>query len=117
MSLLNTNYRLDSDQHGLAIITVTGRCTHDSAAAIEAGVTARYEMVTLPHVAGAVMKVLDGTSPALRAITVTTTGRTYQCVKVYARVNPLSPVQTSGAYSGKAICSYEIRYQQVGGIA
>lgn len=120
MTILNKNYRIETGEYGLAVITVTGRCTADEAAAIEAGCTRFYDLASIPQTSGAVLRSKDGTVPVLVQITPTTTGLSYWCVKVDGRVNPLSAVQPAGAPAaivGKAILSYMIRYQQVGAVA
>lgn len=120
MSFLNTNYRIETGEYGLAVITATGRCTADEAAAIEGGCSRRYDLVAIPQTSGAVLRAKDGTNPALVSITPTTTGRTYLCVKVDGRCNPLAAVQPFGApaaISGKAILSFIMRYQEAGSVA
>lgn len=117
MSFISRNWKVESDQYGAAVITETGRCTASEAAAIEAGCTRRFELITLPNVAGVILKSMDGSVPALVAVTPSTIGRTYNCVKTDGRVEPLAPVQTGGTYSGAAIMRYTMRYQQVGGVA
>lgn len=117
MSILDTKHWLDTDGNGMAVIKVTGRCTHDEARAIESGCTRRYEMILLPHASGAILKSLDGTVPLLVKVTPPTIGRTYQCVKVGGRTRPFAYQQKAGPYIGKSILSYEIVYQEVGGVA
>ena len=115
---ISRNQQIDTDEStGLAVIVETGRCTHDEAAAIEAGCTRRYRVVTVPAASGGVLVALDGTTPSLRRITHTATGRTYTCVKTDGRCHAMSPVQTGGVAVGKAVCRYTIRYQQVGSVA
>lgn len=114
--ILEEKYDLSTDENGLVVITITGRCTHDEAAAIESGCTLRYQMVPLPHAQGAILKTMDGTIPMLSIVTPPTIGLPYTCVKVRGRVNPLAYVQEEGPFAGFAILKYEMVYQQVGGV-
>jgi len=115
MTKLNDNYRITPDQYGLVIIEVTGRCTHDEVATIEANCCRDYKMVPIPNASGAVLKSLDGTQPRVVSVTPTTFGsKSYDCVKVEGRCNPLAPVQDAGDYSGSAIVTFFEKYQQVG---
>ncbi len=118
MSILERRYRLSTDGYGLAVIEVTGRCTGEEAATIEANCTRRYVMVPLPNAAGAILKSLDGTQPTIVEVTPSTiTSRTYRCVKVDGRVNPFTPQQQAGSHTGKTVLQFLMRYQQVGGVA
>lgn len=119
MTILSRNYQIDTDaQTGLSVITLSGRCTGDEAAGIERDCTRRYEMVTLPNAAGAILKSHDGTNPKVIEITPSTiTTRKYKCVKVDGRVNPLAPAQPDGPYAGQTILRFMVRYQEVGGVA
>jgi len=117
MSILNQNYQVETGEYGLAVITITGRCTSDEAATIETGCTRRYDLVPIPQAAGAVLRSKDGTSPAIIAITHPTMNRVYLCVKVDGRCNSFAAVQTGGPNSGKAIGRFMIRYQEVGSVA
>ncbi len=118
MTTINENYAMATDPAtGLNKITVTGRCTDDEAASIESGCTRRFSLVTYPHAAGAILKSLDGTRPAVRSITPPTLPRrTYRCVKVDGRVTPFAYRQRAGSYNGKAILHFTIVWQEVGGI-
>lgn len=119
MSKFSARYHVSRDGNGLAVIEETGRCYPSDRASIEANVTWRYQMITLPQAAGAVLKALDGTAPRVQSVTPTTftSGGSFRCVKVAAWCTPFAPVQTGGDHSGQAILSYVIRYQQVGGVA
>lgn len=118
MTFLNKNYKISKDGFGLAIIEETGRCTADEVTTVENGITRRHEMVPIPNSSGAVLKALDGSQPAVIEVTPSTiTTRTYLCVKIMGFVNPLTPVQEAGTYSGSAITTYLIRYQEVGSVA
>jgi hypothetical protein len=118
MSILEENYHLSTDENGLAVIEVTGRCTQDEVTGVEGNCTRRYQMVRLPNASGAILKSLDGTLPALVFVTPSTMPtRTYKCVKVDGRCNPLAPQQSGGTYSGYMILTYLKRYQEVGGVA
>lgn len=118
MTMLDTKYWLDTDTTtGLAVIKVTGRCTSDEAKGIETGCVRRFEMVTLPHANGAILKSLDGTVPKVVPVTPPTIGRIYRCVKVGGRTRPFAYRQPAGPYVNKTILSYEIIYQEVGGVA
>lgn len=121
MTILNRNYRIESGEHGAAVITITGRCTADELTAIEAGCCRRYSLVPIPNSSGVVFKALDGSNPALVNITPSTAGstiaKTFTCVKVDARCNPMTAIQTAGPNSGKAILSFMQRYQEVDSVA
>ena len=106
-----------SGEAGTYVIEETGLCLATDVAGIEAGCCRRYKMVPIPAAAGAILKILDGTSPILAAITLTTTGAVYGCAKVYAEVNPFAPPQDGGLLRGKAVLQYTIRWQQVGGVS
>lgn len=118
MSIVETKYRLSTDPNGLAVIEVSGRCTGDEAAAIEANCTRVFQMVRIPQARGAILKALDGTVPRIVEVEPSTlTSRRYRCVKVDGRCNPLAPAQTGGPYSASTILSYYVRYQEVGGVS
>lgn len=120
MSVLEQKWIVDLDpQTGLFVFVVTGRCTSDERADIEANVTRRYEMVTLPNAGGAVLKSLDGSTPFLVEVEPPTMGgAVYTCVKVEGACTPFAPAQPVGSpYAGKTILSYRMRYLQVGGVA
>ena len=118
MPYINTNYKPETDSStGLAIITVTGRCTDDLRATIEANCTRRYKMVLAPNAAGAVLKALDGTFPRIVEIRPPAMpGAVFRCVKVDGRVEPYAYRQTGGAYNGQFIHRFRMVYQQVGGV-
>jgi hypothetical protein len=109
-------YRKEPSEHGTWVLEETGWCLDSDAAGIEAGCTKRYKLVAIPNAAGAVMKVLDGTNPALVAVRPTTYALTYLCVKVLGQVEPLAPSHSGGLANDHAVLSYRIRYQQVGGV-
>ena len=116
--ILSRNQTIETDEStGLAIIVETGRCTHDEASSIEARCTRRYRVVVVPASTGGVLVALDGTTPSLRRVVHRATGRTYKCVKVDGRCNALAPLQSGGAAVGRTVCTYMIRYQQVGSVA
>ncbi len=117
MTILNENYQVMTDAHGLYVIELRGRCTHEERSGIEANCTRRYRMIPLPNAAGAVLKALDGTVPAIVEVSPPTLNGTYNCVKVDGRCNPLAPTQDGGPYDGKTILAFYVRYQQVGGTA
>lgn len=115
---LELKYRLSTDQYGLAVIEVTGRCTQDEVFAVEGNCTRRYSMVTLPNASGAVLKSLDGTTPWIELVTPSTIpARTYQCVKVDGRCNPHAYQQKDGPFTGYMILTFMKKYQEVGGVA
>ena len=89
----------------------------EDVALVEHGCTKRYKMVALPQSAGAIMKVLDGTNPAVIQIKASTYTEPYMCVKVLGQVDPYAAPQDGGPLRDKAVLSYVIRYQQVGGVA
>ena len=110
-------YRLHTDRKGMAVITVTGRCTGGDIGAIEGGCTRRYKLETLPQASGVVLKALDGTKPRITLIAPPAfQGRQYKCVKVDGRVNPYAIVQSGGALDGQVVHQFMETYQQVGGI-
>lgn len=118
MSIIDRKYSVTPGAHGLFQIEVTGRCTADERAAIEAGCTRRFELIPLPQMAGAVLKSLDGTNPIIVEVTPSTlTGSKYNCVKIEGVCNPFAYRQADGPYVGKTILRYLIRYQQVGGVS
>lgn len=115
---LETKYRITRDANGLAVIEKSGRCTENEVIGIESNCTRRYEMVTLPHVAGATLKSMDGTRPLIVLVCPATFGgRAYRCVKVDGTVNPFAYRQTAGPFEGKFILEYSMKYQEVGGVA
>lgn len=118
MSILNSNYRVSTGEHGLAVIERTGRCTSDERDSIESNCTRRFALVAIPQATGAVLKSMDGTRPLLVEVAPGTfAGKVYNCVKIDGRCSPFSYVQTGGPYSGKAIHQYRIIYHEVGGVA
>jgi len=118
MPLIDEKYRYRTDQYGLAVITMYGRCTHDKQEEVESDCTRKYDMVSIPNTSGAVLKSLDGTFPTIVEVEPTNMpAQRYRCVKVDGRVNPYAPQQTGGPYDGYYILAYEITYQEVGGVA
>jgi hypothetical protein len=118
MSVINSNYQVSVGQFGLRVIEVTGRCTREERAAIEANVTRRYDLVPLPNSGGAILKTLDGSTPRVVEILPDTfKGQRFRCVKVSGVVNPMAPEQHGGSYSGRTILRFAMRYQEVGGVA
>jgi len=118
MSRLNENYKLSTDEYGLAIIEITGRCTSGEASTIEGNCTRRYKMVPMPNASGAVLKSMDGSVPIVVTVTPSTMpGRNYRCVKVDGRVNPFAPQQEGGEASGSTVLFFMEKYQEVGGVA
>jgi hypothetical protein len=123
---LEKKYHLETDQYGLALITITGRCTEDERDGIEEDCTRRYKMETMPNAAGAILKSLDGTNPQVVTITPSTwatviswgaAGPAYQCVKVDGRCNPHAYQQAAGPFAGHTILTFLLKYQEVGGVA
>jgi len=99
-------------------ITETGRCLAADISGIEGGCTWRYELVPVPQASGAILKPLDGTDPT--AVSIALYGAasvTYSCVKVAAYVHPFAPQQSGGAFNGQYVYTYEITWQQVGGVS
>lgn len=118
MSELNRNYRVEAGAYGLKMIEVTGRCTETERTRIEGNCTHRYELVPLPNASGAILKSLDGTTPRVVDVRPETfMGRPYQCVKIEGVCTPLAPEQDGGRWTGHAILSFLMRYQEVGGVA
>lgn len=118
MSALEAKYKISTDQYGLAIIEVTGRCTEQDTTSMLANVCHRYEMVPISGTSGAILKALDGVRPTLVTVTPPTLGgKSYQCVKVDATVNPFAPKQVGGTWNGRYILQYYVKYQQVGGVS
>lgn len=117
MAIISRRYLVSRGEYGLAVITEKGRCTDDERAAIEDNVCHDYVLVKIPEASGAVFKSLDGTLPQPQMVTHPTTGKSVLCVQTQGDLNALSPVQTSGPYSGKAVCEYVRVWQQVGGIS
>lgn len=117
MSRFAQQFRKSAGECGTLLIEETGLCFSTDVSAIEANCTRRYRMEPLPNAAGAVMKILDGTSPLVTEVSPLTDGQRYRCVKIWGQCDPYAPVQDGGPYAGKAILFYTIRYQQVGGIA
>ena len=109
-------YRKQAGEHGTWIIEETGLCEGEEASKIEADCTKRYVMEPLPQSRGAIMKVLDGTSPKTTKVKPTTYDEEYVCVKVHGQVDPYAPEQDFGSHDGHTILFYTIRYQQVGAI-
>jgi hypothetical protein len=102
--------------HGSRIITVTGRCSGDSATvnAILENVVTRYQLEPIPQARGVILKALDGSDPEIYEITPSTIGKTWNCVKIAANVTPMAPTQTGGVFNGKSVLVFEQVYQQVG---
>ena len=120
MSILNSNWTIETGENGSAVLTETGRCTADEAAAIEAGCTRSYELIRIPHASGVVLKALDGTNPVLYTVTHPTSLRVFTCVKVDARTNSFAATQPTASgwiVSGKAVLRFMRKYQEVGSIA
>lgn len=117
MTILNSNYQIESGEYGSAIITITGRCTADEITAIEADCCRDYKLIKIPNASGVIFKALDGSNPSTTTITPSTFGKSYTCVKVDGRCNPLAPVQTGGTYNGKAVLRFMKRYQEVASLA
>lgn len=116
MSKWGQQFRKSQGEHGTFVLEESGLCTPDEAYGIEGGCTKRFALTALPQACGAVLKVLDGTTPTIVAITPLTYGNVYRCIKVHGQVEPFAPAQEFGTYINKAILSYVIRYQQVGGV-
>jgi len=119
MAKFAERYTVSTDQNGLAVITVVGRCITTDIASIENNATRRYKMERIPHAAGAVLKPLDGTPGIVTAVSVPAFegARTYNCVKVDGRVNPYAIRQSGGTYDGQMVHQFQIRYQEVGGVS
>lgn len=110
-------YRKQPGEYGTWIIEETGRCLDTDCNTIENGCTKRYKMEPIPNAAGAIMKVLDGTSPQIVTVTPSTYDRDYRCVKVHGQVDAFAPEQSWAPFDGHAVLEYVIRYQEVGGIS
>jgi hypothetical protein len=110
-------YRKLAGEHGTFVIEETGLCLTSDVPGIEAGCCKRYRMVPIPGGSGAILKVLDGVTPMISWITLSTLGRSYYCAKVYGEVNPYAPEQLGGALEGRTVLQYVMRWQQVGGVA
>jgi hypothetical protein len=111
-------YRKTGERFGLMVIAETGRCLAADISGIEGGCTWRHELVPVPQGAGAILKPLDGTSPTPASIALYgAVGVTYSCVKIAAYVQPFAPQQTGGAFNGQYVYTYEITWQQVGGVS
>ena len=118
MALREKQYKLRRDQHGLLVIEESGRCTQNDVADVESDCTHRYQMVELPHMAGAILKALDGTDPKTVEVNPSTFGtQSYTCVKVDGQCQPFAPRQSGGSFSGSYVLRYRIVYQEVGGVA
>lgn len=116
MARFGKQFRKSPGEHGTFVIEESGLCTPDEAADIEGGCTRRFALTALPQARGAIMKVLDGTTPSTVNVRALTYDINYRCVKVHGQVDPFAPEQEFGTYIGEAILSYVIRYQQVGGV-
>ena len=118
MATFAQRYNLRTDDNGLAVITESGRCTTANIATIEGGATRRYKMERLPHSAGATLKSMDGSVPAVISVAPPVFEvRNYSCVKVDGRVNPFAIRQSGGTYNGEIVHQYQITWQQVGGVS
>jgi len=117
MAIRQKNYEIREGAHGTRIVTMRGECTPDEREGMEQNVCRRYRLITIPNAAGVILKALDGSNPKPESVTPTTTGHTFTAVKIAATVNPFAPTQTGGTYSGNAVLSYEVTYQEVGNIA
>jgi hypothetical protein len=117
MSRFAKHYEKQQGEHGTWVVEESGLCLDTDAAAVEAGCTRRYQLVPLPNASGAIMKVLDGTAPAIVSVVPSTYSLGYLCVKVHGEVQPFTAVQEEGPMLGSAVLSYLIRYQQVGGVS
>jgi hypothetical protein len=117
--IINTNYQIEPGEHGMAVIIVTGRCTGEAAqvAAIEGNCCRRFSLNPIPNTTSVVFKSLDGSIPVITSITPLTIAKTYTCVKIEGRVNPLAASQTAGPRSGSTILRYMMRYQEVVSVA
>lgn len=111
-------FRKGPGEYGTTIIEESGLCLDSDAPAVEAGCTKRYRMVPYPNAAGAVMKVLDGTNPAIVAVVPPNPGTiTHWCVKVSGIVEPYAAAHEGGLSDNHHIVLYTIRYQEVGSVA
>lgn len=112
-------YRKMEGRHGSMVIQETGRCLAADIDGIEGGTCRHYELAAIPHAAGLIIKPLDGVTPSAVNIALYGAGAvTYSCVKVGAVVNPFAPQQgANGAFAGNYVYTYEITWQQVGGVA
>ena len=118
MAILESKYRVSYDQYGMRVIEVTGRCTSNEDSGIRRGCTRKYRMVEIPNSVGAILKPMDGTKPRVENVTPPTIGSRVKCVKVEGYTNPFAPIQPGGSsYSGYAILTYYIRYQEVTDVA
>jgi len=118
MAILEEKFSIRTDSNGLAVIDITGRCTEDEKADIEAGATRRYEMIQVPNTAGAVLKPLDGTKGSLIDVEPPNmTPASFRCVKVDGRANSYAPTQVGGTHDGRRILLYVKTYQEVGGVS
>jgi hypothetical protein len=116
VSFFARQFRKSPGEYGTFVIEESGLCTADESVRLEAGCTKRFTLEPLPQARGAIMKVLDGTTPYVVGVQPLTYTNVYRCVKIHAQVDPFAPAQEFGPYSGKAILAYTIRYQEVGGV-
>lgn len=116
MAKFAQQFRKKPGEYGLWIVEETGLCLQSDVSDIESGCTKRYKMVPIPNSAGAVMKVLDGTNPAISEIVPLTYSQTYNCVKISGQCEPYAPSQDGGPLVGQTVLFYTIEWQQVGGI-
>ena len=107
-------YRKETGEYGSYILEETGLCLSADVAAIETGILTRFKLIPLPNAKGAVLKVLDGSNPAVVSIKPSTYDRTYSCVKIQGFVNPFAAAQDGGPLQGKTVMIYTVRYQTVG---
>ncbi len=110
-------YRKTESESGSYTIEETGFCDAGEIAGIESDICTRYKLVPIPNARGVVLKVLDGTSPAIWRVKPSTLGKEYLCVKVQGMVNHFAPAQPAGDFNGKAVLFYLVRYQTVGAVS
>jgi hypothetical protein len=117
--MIEVSYRIEAGEFGTVRLVQYGRCDGDDTTVetVEKGCTRVYELIQWPNAAGITLKALDGTTPAVVDIKPPTIGRTYKCVKISGRVNPLAPVQEGGSFQGKTVLEYEVVWQQVGALS
>lgn len=114
MSKWAIQYRKTPGEYGSYVIEETGLCLRSDADGIEKGILTRFKLIQIPNSAGFILKVLDGSTPAIVAVKPSTYDLTYDSVKVAAAVNPFAPAQNGGPLNGQTVLMYSIQWQTVG---
>jgi hypothetical protein len=99
---------------GSFVIEETGLCLRGDVAAIESGIVTRFKLIPLPNAAGFIIKILDGTNPAVTVVRPSTYDAAYKCIKTSAMANPFAAAQDGGPLEGKTVLIYAILWQSVG---